>query len=60
MSAHRTSAAPSGLPVRTQIRAGFRILNHNEVVVKGLPVRTQIRAGGQDWGHNHNEVVVAR
>jgi len=52
----------AGLKVRTHIRAGGRVANHNETLVRnaakrsGLKVKTHIRAGGRNI--NHNETLV--
>ena len=52
----------TGLKVKTSIKAGGRLLNHNETLVRdpakrtGLKVKTSIKAGGRNI--NHNETLV--
>jgi hypothetical protein len=49
-----------GLTVKTHLKAGAAVSNHNETLVrdrgKGLTVKTHLKAGGTPL--NHNETLV--
>jgi hypothetical protein len=48
--------------VKTNIKAGGTMLNHNETLARaaaqppGLKVKTNVKAGGIEW--NHNETLL--
>jgi hypothetical protein len=49
----KTSEHPRALKVRTGVRAGIIVMNHNETALK---VRTGVKAGFRMM--NHNETVL--
>ncbi len=50
------NANTSTLKVKTNLKAGGILRNHNETLVRGLKVKTNIKAGGIRG--NHNETLV--
>lgn len=49
------------MKIKTNVKAGGRNLNHNEMLVRdramrGLKVKTHVKAGGRSL--NHNETLV--
>ena len=56
----KTTTSNSGLKVKTSIKSGGIMSNHNETLVqppsKNLKVKTNVRAGGM--AINHNQTLV--
>ena len=49
-------APAKSLRVKTSVKAGAIVWNHNETCAKALTVKTGVKAGGR--GGNHNQVIL--
>jgi len=53
----QTMLGDTGLKLKTSLKAGGRLRNHNQTVARGLRVKTSLTAGKKRF--NHNQTVAA-